>query len=274
VKGFAPLSGNPPLNLAPLFRHFRERKLAAVEMTVTYKWSFRSDEDSILTRAEVLRLSAANAKAFKFPIEKRAEKTFVDLRSLNPDYPDAILVIDSSFLADLRRLNLVLKDGRLYARTQRQDTHGAWHSHLCPVTSIVGAWKYGQEWDVTFLSARTKSGDSLDLRSENVVIPCLEQSAHTQRMNTKLNEAMPRAGFHDGWLADRDGLQSHPTKPKGAAPDGDEDDVSSITTSKMSIPASEGQVVEIDRATEQNLFLSERALEQVGDAEPEPEVET
>jgi hypothetical protein len=76
--------------------------------------------DEVLTRAEVLRLSASNALDFNFPMEKRGDRIFVDLRSLDSEHPDAILTIDSSFLPDLKRLKLRLKDGRLYAKNFRQ----------------------------------------------------------------------------------------------------------------------------------------------------------
>jgi hypothetical protein len=244
-------------HLAPLSGHYRKLYEVQIEVVrVRYKVRYKirdedfrdeiRDEDfhRTLTRAEVLRMSAGNALDFTFPIEKHGERVFVDLRRLD-DSPNAdtdsnaILVIDASFLSDLKRLKLVLKDGRLYAKTFRQTLAG-WKSHLCPVISIVAAKKYGQNWDVTFLSARTVSGDSLDLRSSNVRIPALEDSTNTQKENAKLDKDTLRAGFRDGWLT-ADNLNARPKKPKGAAPDSDEED---MTQSKMDIPATEGQIVE------------------------------
>jgi hypothetical protein len=263
-----PLS-TPTPNLAPLFRRFEENRLVAVEMTVKYRWSFRPEEDSILTRAEVLRLSADKAKAFTFPIEKHGDRVYVDLRRLDPGHPDAILVIDAAFLADLKRLKLHLKDGRLYTRTQRQDISGRWNAHLTPVISIVAAWKYGEQWDVTFLSAKVKNGDSLDLRSANVRIPALEESPNTERMNLNFNKGVYNAGWRDGRLADKDTMQARPVRTtglkhfsRGAGPDSDEDDVGMMTP-KWHTPATDGQRTEGDSATSENLFLSEREMEQV-----------
>jgi hypothetical protein len=115
------LSGTAP-DLAPLFRRFRENRLVAIDVVrIRYRWMPEDREwDEVLTRAEVLRLSASNALDFNFPMEKRGDRIFVDLRSLDSEHPDAILTIDSSFLPDLKRLKLRLKDGRLYAKNFRQ----------------------------------------------------------------------------------------------------------------------------------------------------------
>jgi hypothetical protein len=270
TDGLAPLYKFKQPTLAPLFTEKILRTLQVDVTTVRYRW-IHSDEHreydyDTYSRAEVLRMSAGNALDFNLPTEKHGDRVFVDLRSLDPD-PDsnAILVIDSKFLPDLQRLKITLKDGRVYAKTFRQ-IREAWKVRLVPLTSIVAAKKYQRsEWDVTFLSAKTLNGDSLDLRAANVRIPCLEESPNTQQMNEKFNKTVYNAGFRDGWLADRDTMQARAKKAKGAAPDSD---VPNMTMSKM-LPATDGQSTEGDLATSENLFLSERGMEpETGGAEP------
>lgn len=251
LRVFEPLFGKKTVapNLEPLFTTAGEMA-AELQIEVTFircRWLIRSDYwrdgDRILTRAEVLRISAGNALDFDFPVEKRGDVVFVDLRRLDRK-SKSILVIDASFMPDLKRLKLALKDGRLYARTFRQTPVG-WKSHLCPVISVVGAKKYGQSWDVVFLTTRTVSGDSLDLRAANVRIPSLEHSTNTVRMNKKFDKDTLLAGFRDGWLT-ANATNARPNKAKGYGPDSDEDDVRAATVSKLHVPATEGQRTEID----------------------------
>jgi hypothetical protein len=102
-----------------------------------------------------------------------------------------------------------------------------------------------------------------------VRIPCLEDSKNTQRANVDFNKRVYNAGWHDGWLTN-DEMSARAKKAPGAAPDSDEDDVAGTTVSRM-LPATDGQLTESDSATSENLFLSEREMEQV---EPEQEHET
>jgi hypothetical protein len=272
-------------NLAPLFRQgkfkqptlaplFTEKILRTLQIDVTtvrYRW-IHSDEHreydyDTYSRAEVLRMSAGNALDFNLPTEKRGQKVFVDLRSLDPDpNSNAIMVIDSKFLPDLQRLKLRLKDGRVYAKTFRQTLGGVWKAHLVPLTSIVAAKKYRRsEWDATFLSARTLNRDSLDLRAANVHIPALEDSTNTRLMNEKFDKDTCNAGYRDGWLTN-DEMNARAKKPKGAAPDSDGD--VSMMTSKWHTPATDGQRTEGDSATSENLFLSERGMEPQNETDP------
>jgi hypothetical protein len=212
-------------------------------------------EHAPLSRAEVLRVSESNAEAFNLPTERRGPVVYVDISSLqpvrrNPMSPLAgnltVLAIDRSFLPDLKRLAICVKDGRVYARNFRETRGVGWGPHLTPLTSIVGAKKYKQqEWDVTFLTAHTRSGDSLDLRRVNVVIPCLEDSIHTQKMNEALNKGVLTVGWNDGNLADKDALQARPKRPAGAAPDEEELDFAKAAMAKMQ-SATDGQRTESD----------------------------
>jgi hypothetical protein len=174
-----------------------------------------------ISRKESLRLSANAALDFDLPVEKREDRVFVDITSIHPQKKFTVLVIDDSFLADLKRFRLRLKDGKAYADTFRWDRLGARTPHLVPLSSIVAAKKYGKNWDYVFLTARTVSGDALDLRATNVVIPSCEKSQNTATMNEKFNKNMAQAGFHDGLLT-TDPLFARPKKAAGYGPDADE----------------------------------------------------
>lgn len=208
------------------------------------------DADAPLTRKDVLYVSASNALDFDLPVERRGDVVYVDLTSVHPKKQFTVLVIDASFLPDLKRLKLTLKADRLYAKTFRQTARdGDWKSHICPVVSIVAAKKYGQNWDVVFLSARTKS-DPLDLRASNVVIPSYESSSNTKTMNEKLNKATLSVGWRDGWLTG-DGTPARGKGPKGHSPTDYEFDTRAVAASKLHIPSRPSDVhdeKEVDEA--------------------------
>lgn len=255
-------------------------KLQIAVTKIQEQWEVRARRtdwsDGTITRAEVLRLSAENALDFNLEVEKRGDVVFVDLSSLsthpkNPLSPLCgnvdILSIDSSFLQDLKRLKLQIKDGRIYAKTFRQVArNGEWKAHICPLISVVASKKYGANWDVVFLSARTISGDILDLRKSNVYIPCLERTVNTVRQNAKFDKDVLKSG-HEDWLADPDTTPARIRKPKGYGADSDDGDVAGLTASKMHVPASDGQITE-------NTNIVDDVEFDPAPAEPETEPET
>jgi hypothetical protein len=189
-----------------LCREARDRRLHPLEKRM------RQSRDEFgpvpLTRRELLRQTAEMALApFPFEIERRdsdnrldpVEGTvlWVDMTSLHPEKEFTFAKFDWSFLPTLKRLHgqLRLRDGRLYVLTTREvSIQGKRVPRFCPLISVIGAMKYGENFDSVFLTATAFNGNSLDLRAANVKIPALTQSEATREANEKFNEELILAG--------------------------------------------------------------------------------
>jgi hypothetical protein len=219
------------LRLESLCREHRDGTLSPIER----RRRNARDGGAPLTRAEMLKATAAAALDFNAEMSRCDESgrpdSHGDIVLLNITHLNrgqfVFMRVNYSFLPDLKRVwkQLRLKGGRLYVSTTKDIDHfGKKTLYLCPLISVVAARKYETpQFNATLLTARVINGNPLDLSFENIVIPALEPSGNTKRLNAEFNKKVLTLGHSDGRLAHpMSEMDAKPRRPQGAGPDDSE----------------------------------------------------